>query len=903
MNALLPLFILALGSNSLPANHCPGAVEVFSCNFTEAQDQDYDGWPDGWTRGRGPGLPQYVRVQLAKQSPPGGGRSLKIELNGSGAVAYSPPIPVDSLSAYVLEGYIRTTGLKHDHAFYSLTFLDRDRQKLRVCESEKVVATNGWQRLRLGPITLDDKPKYVILGLHLGPRGDVEDLTGSASFGDLWLGRLPRVALKAKAENAASPELAAAHWFTDPQDIQIRCSISGLDAKKSQIVFTLQDAFGKELARDTQAISAKRSDSTSSTATPDQNSEDPIEAVWKPSVPGQGYYRVQAIVSKVAETDDSRSTQKAAEWMPIGQADLTMVVIKSHQAATGSEFGWELPRDNRLISLSQFGELLGETGVRWVKYPLQSDAGKGPPIDPLITFTDRINQQGMELVARLYVPEGKEPVPAVESFSRDPKTWYPSIEAVQARLGTQIRWWQIGDDRDTYWTSCSDLGTRVARVKSELDRIGQDVHVGVAWDWQQPLPPLDASKKTTKTAWQFLMLVSNDSTTARELGDQLAALQVPGVDRWLVLNALPSEGHSTEDRVSNLVKRIIAAKVSGVEGIFCANPQDAQHGLIHDDGTPTELLVPWRTTALALGGAQYVGSLDLPRGTPNAVFIRQGELTMAVWNDRPIEDMADLGEKIQQLDLWGGSTPCGKTSTDSSNAAASESIGTTIRADRLPTFLTGLNEPVVRWQLDATLARETLPSIAFERQGNSLRLKNSFPKAVKGRATIVAPADWRVEPRTIEFHLAPGESWQQPLNIVLPLNVIAGRHQVPIDFEIEADRVYHVRAWRRIEIGMGEVLIKMTSRLDNNGELEIEQTLTNRGKKPVSFRCSVSAPGRRLQTANVFGLATGSDQKLYRLPDGEDLVGKTLWLRAEEVNGPRMFNYPFVIEDAKSADR
>ena len=44
------------------------------------------------------------------------------------------------------------------------------------------------------------------------------------------------------------------------------------------------------------------------------------------------------------------------------------------------------------------------------------------------------------------------------------------------------------------------------------------------------------------------------------------------------------------------------------------------------DGMPAELLLPWRTTAAMLGGAQYIGQMQLPGGSENrigaAVFFR-----------------------------------------------------------------------------------------------------------------------------------------------------------------------------------------------------------------------------------------------------------------------------------------
>ena len=52
------------------------------------------------------------------------------------------------------------------------------------------------------------------------------------------------------------------------------------------------------------------------------------------------------------------------------------------------------------------------------------------------------------------------------------------------------------------------------------------------------------------------------------------------------------------------------------------------------EGKPGELLLPWRTAATLLGGAEYLGQLRLPNGSANWMFRRaDGQVVMVVWND------------------------------------------------------------------------------------------------------------------------------------------------------------------------------------------------------------------------------------------------------------------------------
>ena len=117
------------------------------------------------------------------------------------------------------------------------------------------------------------------------------------------------------------------------------------------------------------------------------------------------------------------------------------------------------------------------------------------------------------------------------------------------------------------------------------------------------------------------------------------------------------------------------------------------------------------------------------------------------------------------------------------------------------------------------------------------------------------------------------------------------------DFETTAEHSYRFRVERPIELGMGDVFIKIYSHVNQSGELEVEQRLVNRTGGEVSFRCHLSAPNRRRMRTQAFRLAPGEDVQTYRLPNGDELVGETLSIRAEEIGGERrILNYVFVAE-------
>ena len=166
--------------------------------------------------------------------------------------------------------------------------------------------------------------------------------------------------------------------------------------------------------------------------------------------------------------------------------------------------------------------------MRWVKYPLWYDAdAKDAAIEPLVDFVEQLNEQGIDVVGLLSAPPPSvqkhfghsHPMAAAELFAPPPKVWSPSLEAVMGRLATQVRWWQLGTDKDTSFMGYPELPKKIAEVKKELDRIGYDVGVGVGWTWQTPLPQVGKPP----APWRFFALSSDRPMTPAELAAALDA--------------------------------------------------------------------------------------------------------------------------------------------------------------------------------------------------------------------------------------------------------------------------------------------------------------------------------------------------------------------------------------------
>ena len=128
---LTALIILSVSPETPIISRRSEADPVYRCDFEEGFDQNFDNWPNDWTRRRGPGFPFYLPVEIVDDtSRPTSKRCLKLELDGGAALVYSPRIAVKPLFSYVLHASLRTEQLEHDVAYCAISFLDDRFQRL-----------------------------------------------------------------------------------------------------------------------------------------------------------------------------------------------------------------------------------------------------------------------------------------------------------------------------------------------------------------------------------------------------------------------------------------------------------------------------------------------------------------------------------------------------------------------------------------------------------------------------------------------------------------------------------------------------------------------------------------------------------------------------------------------------
>lgn len=864
-------FLLLILAASPPESTADDVRVLFAEGFEAEADRDFDEKPDRWTRLRKPGFPVYLQSTITAKEAAQGSSCLEMRMDGGAIALNSPSVEAVPGLDYVLECSVKTDGLVRDAAFIVLEAYNQDRRLVEKHASSKIGGTTNWTRVRLGPLTLASPDIAAVqVGLHVEHAGR-PDLRGRVLFDDVRLTRLPRIGLE------LSPR---ATLYAVGTIVEVACHVAGDSAAGADIAFKLVDETGQNI--DAKELPLEKVETIES----ERSSQS--TAVWRLSLARPGFYRVFA---------QMRSGKKLA-----AERDLTLAVAAPIERPQAGEFGWTLHDGEGTLKLDTIGEVATEAGAHWLKIPLwtaqsPSDIAR---VDALNSFLGRFDAQGLGAVgilqppsdpdaqasasaneprSKVKTPRGAESEPeadrtamAARFFSQPDDLWFAPIEAAMARLTLKVRTWQLGADHDSSLSEIAGFDARMSEIKSRLRQVDQDAQAGTCGVW---------GGQTTgdSAACDFLTLFVRSATPPEEIAARLAQPRPAGGKLWLTLEALEAKDRTVEERAADLIRRMVAAKAGGADKIFFANPISDNRGLLRDDGSATELLIPWRTAALFLAGAAYVGTVDLPGGSPNAVFSRNGNALMVVWNSQPRRETLYLGSDPRQTDMWGRESPLSIEGAEQAVA-----VGPT------PVFITGLNEAAARWRTDFAFVQDTLASTYGTAMPNGFRVESSFRHDVNVKVRMTPPADWKFSQREFEFSLAPGEKIERPFDITLPLGASHGPQPVRLEFEIVGQQTIAFAMVRKLVLGTGDLVLEAKTSLDPRGQMLVEQRMANRGSTALRFRCHLAIPARRRLRKNVVVPPNGEIVTVYRVPNGQELVGKRMLIHAEEFGGANMLN-------------
>lgn len=871
LSSFLTCYLAVLASLPIEGHLVEDTLPILSYSFETKQDLDFDDLPDDWSRRKGPGYPQYVEVSIDRNQGRSGQQSLHIGVNGGHATIYSPPEKIDSDHAYVFRGFIKTQKLRHDAALISISFLDHKRQRVQQFVSRPVTGTHkGWVEVALGPMTPKPNVRFIVIGCHVA-HNNQKDISGDIWFDDLWVGSLPQLDILNNYHR---------HFVDHSAEIRVSSRISGLNPQnKYRLDLELVDSMDQKVADSSLELMTNPEDvkGVANSRLLDGNNH---TEVWRLHPMEYGFYEVR---SKLVRDKKSILAKKTS-----------FAVIDLVTPRSQGEFGWTISQENNQLPINELPDIAAQAGINWIKFPLwnvmASEDTQRPSrvAEMLDAFSNRsitpiglLNHPPKEL--RSQFAKDWQGVSGI--FTMPASFWSPSLEEVFARYTSLVNYWQLGGDDDKSFIGMRNLNNTLKNVKSQLDLIGRDTHVGIHWDWKTPLP-----KNTMPNS--FLSINNDQRLSASELRSVLQKTDVsPGASpRWITITPLPKENYLPEERGIDLAKRMVTAKYMGADGIFADSIFDEQHGLLNQNGSPTLLFLPWRTVALALQGAKYQGAFNMPQKSTNHVFTRDDEAIIFAWNDEPTEEILYLGEDVYATDVWGRRIDLER---DPETRRHKLSVGPA------PVIVRKCNKQIAYWRLAAQFEKGKSKS-EYGGHADALIGKNTFSQSVRGKAVFNVPKGWEVEPQEWEFNTGTGEEYRLETFMTLPSNASLGKKDVSIDFEIFAERKYSIRVNRPYHVGLGDIVVNVIDKKIEGNVLEVEQIIVNNTSplETLQFRCSLFIPSMKRMQRFITELKNGQDRKLYYIPNADSLKGKELWIRAEQVNGRRILNYRWIVGES-----
>jgi hypothetical protein len=844
-----------------------GAAELLSCQFDDRWDQNYDGWPDNWRRRVDDDYPGYVRIEIEEDPNAASGRSLKVRLRGGSAYFHCPELPVSPLYSYVLKVRARTEMIEHAEVSTGIVWQAKDGTPVGETERVSLARSGQTQEVRVGPISPSSPEVETAVVFVQIERGKQIDLEGLVVVDELSLHRLPQVLLTAQEPLGL---------FGDPRDVAVRCRLTGIPVSNPTVRFELRSVEGELIEQAPIAVTVAPIAARAATGNPGEATARDYqgEAIWRPKQTDYGFYRIDATLLTGGAEGEKRTT--------------SIAVLRPLPRPAQGIFGWSVGSIRSPHTTENWTKLLTQLGVHWLKFPVWYDSSESRLGDELVQFTERLAAFGIEVVGvvdRAPVVDDAstrlaEAGSIADIFTLDSSYWLPALDPIMTRLSLRIRWWQFGGDHDTSLVGYPDLPVLIENVRQQLYRFGQNVKVGIPWKWMADPPSRE------DLPWQFIQWSSEPSLTGGELGASLDGRASDAVGRWVLIEPLPRAAYSRSIRVADLIQQMMSARIKNADAAFLPQPVDAARGVLDDAGMPDELLLPFRTTAMLLADAQHAGSMRLPAGSHNHVFRKpDGSLLMVVWSDAPATEELFLGEGVLHLDPWGREIP-----------AAGSAEHQAIRVSAVPSFVLGLHELATTVRISAQFEHPRMPSVFGRAHSNVLSFVNSSAQGIGGSVTPVGSGGWNFSPNPLHFKAAAGAVVRIPFELAPRSDASSGRQEVRLDFDIPGSEKCSFSVWKHFDIGLGDIEIEISTALQKDGTLVVEQRTLNHTDERVDFKCLLYAPGRRRQRNHIFRLGRGQDLQYYRFDRADDLIGKELWLHCEEIGGPRVLNYRYVVE-------
>ena len=267
---------------------------------------------------------------------------------------------------------------------------------------------------------------------------------------------------------------------------------------------------------------------------------------------------------------------------------------------------------------------------------------------------------------------------------------------------------------------------------------------------------------------------------------------------------------------------------------------------------------------------------------------------MVVWNDsatndNPALETLYLGREPIIYDVWG-------------KHEIPEQHGNeqTIEVTQTPKFITGMNIDVAKFRLSMQTHVNQISAIP-NRVHNipfSYRNDSMFPVSYQISPQGPRVGDWTITPPTLTANLEAGRAAEGAFDLTLLPRGDTGRRLFQYNVRMTGAETIEFAVYDEMMIGNPDVFMEFTSRLNENGDIEVIQEFINNTDRAFTYDCRLAVPERRVERSRVTRQGFGRAEHVYTIPRGQALIdaGVTeMMLRAEPVNdGAGILGEPMV---------
>ena len=921
----LGLILYGWGIASTHAADNSSTEIIAEWDFGVKEDVRRDGWPDAWTRRTGRDYPKFVPVAIYQNAqsavelteienlrrfssqcyvawqqskwpwqvipekvPPAIDQLLersllnpylRVQMDGGAVEVLSPSIPVDIHSVYFMTASILCDSADFN-ASAKLRFLDASQKTLFEMSTKAFSGKSGWKSVFTEtPYPFYGDLAFVQVVVQVQPRS-MKAYKGEFGFDAIRIFRTPRINLL--VDNPLP-------YYRNGEAVVARCNASGMTSDQSSITLVLTDHTGQEVASANKLFVRHDAQQSHYISKRDAETKANDKTYWDGSCEWRlpnllpGYYEITARLAKGKSGGFELEEQ-------------FVVMPNEIQRKPDPRFGWTMStRDNdgldgidvnRLIEILRFGQ------VGRVKLPIWYDSQDALARKAAIDRVDKVQMMGIGCVGVIATP----PQTIRNKFARlnsdetgsaleDTLIVQSFLEPVMRQMCFRISDFQIGWDHEPNFVSNPRLSQTLDAIKKLANRYGQATQLIAARSPLLPTPNVAAIDR-----WQ---LYSSDPLTAVETEKILEKTEKTDLTSkapWLSLTPIDASAYSLSVRVQDLVSRMVGiAGIPATKGLtaWVSNPADSAVGILNSDGGPREMFLPFRSTAAALSGMRQIGSLPIQSLGVNYLIASGANAKLIVWSSQSTTAQLYLGDDVSARDVWGRTVPVETIKT--ANGPEQR-----LTIDRWPIIIDGIDVRVAIWRMGIRLDEDRIDPLVGQSQDLKVQFANPLSSSINGLVKVIAPSILAEETRTsFEIDGDTSNIISVPVQIRPDVNTSAA--SIQLEFSILGEKPVTFVVDQEIQVGTSDFEFEIRYEIDNQNRLILFIDAVNHQSIAHSFDCMLLIPNRPRERTQITGFRDRVT-KLMVLENASELMGKTLWLRCEQISTNRILNYRIEID-------